>query len=184
MSRNTRKSTKPKKAASIEEHAFDDPELPSKSERKRQMRALFDLGETLCNLPVKHRQRVPIADELLPIIERIHTMPAREARRRELRYLAKQLQQVDTEAIIAALDQIAHGNRDDARAHQQLEQLRDLALDDMTVGIEAIIAEFPDADRQLLGQLIRNAAKETKQAKAPASARKLFRYLRELQHAD
>lgn len=41
------------------------------------------------------------------------------------------------------------------------------------------MAEYPSLDRQLLRQLIRNARRERDADKPPASARKLFRLLRD-----
>ncbi len=46
--------------------------------------------------------------------------------------------------------------------------------------LDAFLEAYPQADRQHLRQLARNAQKEAGQNKAPASARKLFKYIREL----
>ena len=47
--------------------------------------------------------------------------------------------------------------------------------------LNEIIDFYPDVDRQHINQLIRAAIQEKKQDKAPAAARKLFKYLRELE---
>ena len=44
-----------------------------------------------------------------------------------------------------------------------------------------VIAQHPDIDRQHVNQLIRIANQEQKQNKPPAAARKLFKYLRDLE---
>jgi ribosome-associated protein len=46
--------------------------------------------------------------------------------------------------------------------------------------MDNVLTRYPGADRQHLRQLIAAAIKERDADKPPASARKLFRYLREL----
>ena len=46
--------------------------------------------------------------------------------------------------------------------------------------LEKFVAEYPDADRQHLRQLIRQGQHELAQNKAPAASRKIFKYIREL----
>jgi ribosome-associated protein len=46
--------------------------------------------------------------------------------------------------------------------------------------IEEILDQCPDADRQRLTQLVRNARKDAGTAKATKASRALFRYLREI----
>lgn len=158
-----------------------DDELPSKSQIKREFRALFDLGETMADLPNKQLAKISLPEDVSEILKRIRGMPKRDARRRELRYLAKHLNELDVAPIQAVLDDIAAGRRAEARKFHQLEELRDLILADPEQGIESALAEFPHIDRQKLMQLVRNHRKETQLNKAPSSSRKLFKYLRELQ---
>ncbi len=47
------------------------------------------------------------------------------------------------------------------------------------VKINEAILEFPQLDRQLVRQLIREANKEQKENKPPAASRKLFKYLKQ-----
>lgn len=158
-----------------------DDEPPSKSQLKREFRALFDLGETMADLPNKQLAKISLPDDVSEILQRIRGMPKRDARRRELRYLAKHLNELDVAPIQAVLDDIAAGRRAEARKFHQLEEMRDLILSNPEQGIESALAEFPHIDRQKLMQLVRNHRKETQANKAPSSSRKLFKYLRELQ---
>ncbi|MFK7732016.1 MAG: ribosome biogenesis factor YjgA [Pseudomonadales bacterium] len=160
---------------------LSEDELPSKSQLKREFRALFDLGETMADLPNKQLAKISLPEDVSDILKRIRGMPKRDARRRELRYLAKHLNELDVTPIQAVLDDIAAGRRAEARKFHQLEELRDLILNDPAQGIESALAEFPHIDRQKLMQLVRNHRKEVQTNKAPSSSRKLFKYLRELQ---
>ena len=49
---------------------------------------------------------------------------------------------------------------------------------------DLVLTQRPDADRQALRQLIRNARQEAAAGKPPAAARALFRMLRELDGSD
>lgn len=155
-------------------------EEKSKSQIKREKLAIFTLADTLCGLPNKQLKAIQLSDNVTDIVARIRRMPMRDARRRELRYLAKQFTAEDIEKVDAALTQIEQGSRDQAREFHRIERLRDQVVSDPTSGISAVLDEWPDADRQLLNQLARNARKEQDNQKPPANARKLFKYLRSL----
>ncbi len=157
---------------------------PSKSERKRQMRALQELGEKLVQLDAGALASVTIEDEdLNEAIAVARRIKSREGLRRQMQYIGKLMRKIDTDAIHTRLDELAGGRRETARRFHALESLRDEALQDPHNGIEAILVEYPQADRQHLRQLVRRASQEASTHKPPAAARKLFRYLRELAEA-
>ena len=58
--------------------------------------------------------------------------------------------------------------------------LRDRLIDQGDDAIAEVLNLWPDADRQQLRTLIRNAKKEKEGNKPPKSARQIFQYLREL----
>ena len=63
---------------------------------------------------------------------------------------------------------------------QQLENWRDRIIGEGATAIEALIGKYPQADRQQLRNLQRQASRELAEKKAPTAARKIFAYLREL----
>ena len=63
---------------------------------------------------------------------------------------------------------------------QQLEKWSDRIINDGPTAIEALIEKYPQADRQQLRNLQRQASRELAEKKAPTAARKIFAYLREL----
>jgi ribosome-associated protein len=69
------------------------------------------------------------------------------------------------------------------REFQRLEQWRDRLLTGDEEVLNELASHFPQADRQHLRQLVRNAAREREQHKPPKSARALFQYLSELNSA-
>lgn len=162
-----------------EENSEEDSKK-SKSQLKREMTALQELGETLVKLSNRDLQRVPVDEDLKAEILKARSIQQREGRRRQLQFIGKLMRSIDCTPIEAALQQMAAGNRAEARQFHALEDMRDQLIANADNALENILQTYPNADRQHLRQLIRNAQHEQAADKPPASARKLFRYLREL----
>jgi ribosome-associated protein len=153
----------------------------SKSEMKRDMLALQQLGENVVKLSQGQFETIPIADETLAeAILTARRIKHREGLRRQMQYIGKLMRKTDISEIEAAYQKLLDGRRDEARKFHLLEEWRDKLIEDGPKSIEQVIEKHPDADRQHLRQLIVQANKESKLKKPPASARKLFRYLKEL----
>ena len=153
----------------------------SKSELKRDMLALQKLGEAIVKLSQGQFDTIPLEDETLA--EAIHTarrIKHREGLRRQMQYIGKLMRKLDTSAIEAAYQKLQDGRKEEARKFHQLEQWRDQLIELGPNAIEDVIEKHPHADRQHLRQLIMQSNKEKKCNKPPASARKLFRYLKDL----
>ena len=66
------------------------------------------------------------------------------------------------------------------RLQHQCERWRDRMLAEGDGVVNALVAEYPAAERQKLRQLVRDAQHESQTGQPPRSARRLYRYLREL----
>lgn len=168
---------------------YDEPdypagdERPSKSEMKRRMLALQELGETLVSLSDSQLAKMPIDDErLLQAIREARRINSHSARRRHLQLIGKLMRETDAAPIAAALEELHTRRRQRDEAFHQLEQLRDAVLAAGTAGVEQVMARWPQADRQQLRQLVLQHQRETARGQPPTASRKLFRYLRELQN--
>lgn len=159
-------------------------EEKSKSQLKREAHALIDLGEALVNLPGEQLQRIPLTEALQDAILLARKINQRSGRKRQLQYIGKLLRNEDATPIQEALDKIQqeHSRRD--IAFHRLEKWRDRLIAEGDSALEALIGEYPNADRQHLRQLVRKANQEFKQNKPPAASRSIFRYLRDLSEAD
>src|SRR6056300_499880 len=86
---------------------------PSKSERKRQMHALQQLGERLVALSQAELDAINIEDERLrEAVDQARRIKARGGLRRQLQFIGKLMRSIDSSTIEAALkarDQ-QHGN--------------------------------------------------------------------------
>jgi ribosome-associated protein len=86
---------------------FDNPpERPSKSQRKREMHQLQELGAQLALLSPERLARLPISERLQDALEALRPIRSREARRRQLQYVGRVMRREDEEAIAAALAQL------------------------------------------------------------------------------
>jgi ribosome-associated protein len=63
-----------------------------------------------------------------------------------------------------------------------VEQWRDRLLANEDNALSDFFDNYPNADRQVLRNLMRAAQKEKEHNKPPANARKLFKYLRDAIH--
>ncbi|RDE19785.1 DUF615 domain-containing protein [Motiliproteus coralliicola] len=165
-------------------NSFDDIEqfdedFKSKTQLKREMEALQKLGAKLLDQKPDFLAKLPLSDKLLAALEESKRIKQREAKRRHLQFIGKLMRDVDAEQIQQALDRQEAGTQAYIQHFHKLERWRDQLIDD-EAQITPFMAEYPEADRQHLRQLIRNARREATQNKPPASSRKLFKYIRDL----
>ena len=151
----------------------------SKSQVKREMQALRDLGSELVDLPVVDLQKFNFPDSLYDAIL-LAQNSKREALRRQLQHIGKLLREEDDVIIRQTLARISQPKRAEVKAFHELEAWRDRLLGGDDEAINQLVSEHQDADRQQLRQLVRNARKEQQQEKPPKSARLLFQYLKDL----
>jgi len=154
-------------------------ERPSKSQLKREMHALQALGERIIAMSPAERARFPLSEDMLAAVEETGRIRSHEGRRRHMQYVGKVMRREDLTAIQAVFDEIEQEERRRDLAFHRLEKWRDRLIDEDDSAVEAFIAEHPDADRQALRQLIRNAKSERERGKPPTNARKLFKLIRE-----
>lgn len=137
---------------------------PSKSQVKRDMLALTDLGKQLVNLSPERLRQLSLDEKLYEAIRLAQRTTSREGLRRQVHYVGKLMRTVelDAEAIRRQLDTWAHGSREEARAQHRLEALRELLLRD-DQALTELLATCEVADVQQLRATIRAARKEEKQ---------------------
>lgn len=154
-------------------------ERPSKSQLKREMHALQALGERIIAMSPAERARLPLSEDMLAAVEETGRIRSHEGRRRHMQYVGKVMRREDLTAIQAVFDEIEQEERRRDLAFHRLEKWRDRLIDEDDNAVEAFIAEHPDADRQALRQLIRNAKSERERGKPPTNARRLFKLIRD-----
>ncbi len=163
-----------------QENDFADDELIiSKSQIKREMNALQDLGKKLLDLKDAQLKKMPISDEMMKAVLESRNITQREATRRHLQYIGKLMRDEDADAIQYALDEFDSSSQRFTQALHELEVWRNRMLDDTSNTITEYIEAHPKTDVQHLRQLVRNALKDQKNNKNTGASKKLFQYLRE-----
>ena len=158
------------------------PTPPSKSARKREMHELQALGTRLTQLPIGQLEQVPFSDpRLREAIYEARAMKQRGALRRQLQFIGKLMRGIDPIPIQNALAKFDRTHQASQARFHRLEQLRDQLLSQGDAALDTLLAAYPSADRQHLRQLRRQYDPHGPRAKE--QARKIFRYLRELDDA-
>lgn len=155
----------------------------SRSENRRQALEVLSLGEQLVGLTPAQLAKLPIPEDLMPHIEYTKRITSHGARKRQLAFLAKHMRR-ETDATLQAIRDVLDVSSDVSR--REVAQLHRVELwrDRLIAGGDAALAELleivPDADRQQLRTLVRNAIAEKAKNKPPRAYREIFQVLREL----
>ncbi|MBP6020783.1 MAG: ribosome-associated protein [Burkholderiaceae bacterium] len=132
---------------------------PSKSQVKRDMLDLLELGKKLVELSTDQVKRLPLDETLRDAIRLAQRTTAREGRRRQIHYVGKLMRSADADAIRAQLDVWENGSREQTQSMHRLESLRDLLLKD-DEALTGLLQAYPGTDVQHLRTLIREGRKE------------------------
>lgn len=155
-------------------------EEPSRGQRKRDMQQLQALGERLSRLRPEQVRALPADQELIDAILAVQGMGPSEHRRRQLQLIGKLMRGEAVDPLVAACEQAASGGQEDAALLRSLEDWRARLLAGGEEAVAEAVRAFPGADEAQLRKLVADARREQERGKPPASARKLFRYLRQL----
>ena len=153
---------------------------PSKSQRKREMLALQDVGESLITLPASQLSTIPVPENVLDAVMAARKMTARGALHRQKQYIGKLMRNIDAEPIMSAFEALRERESLLISRNHKIERWRDRLIADGDAALAEFIAEYPAADRQQLRQLVRAARNPSPSPSAPKAARNLFRCLRDL----
>ena len=161
----------------MDEEQAERLEPVSKTQRKRDMHALQQLGEALVGLTETQLTRLELPEKLLDAVLLAKQIHKFGALRRQLQYVGRLMRDVDSAAIAAQLE-VWKGTAREATARlHALERWRDqlIASDD---AMADLAAAFPGCDTQRLRALVRNARREQALGAASRSARELFQALK------
>ena len=160
----------------------NEDDIPkSKTQIKREMEALQDLGKKLLKLSKNQLKKVEMSDTLRDAIAEAERIKHHEASRRHLQYIGKIMRTEDHEAIaqrVALFDSTSAAYN---KLFHQLEAKRDALIGENS---KEVLSQYLDEnpnmeDIQLLRQLIRLSQKEVSQGSNTTNRKKLFRFLRE-----
>jgi ribosome-associated protein len=157
-----------------------DDDFKSRTQAKNEDRALQKLGEQLVGLSYTQLEKIDMPVELREAIGLARQTTAHAARNRQIKYIGGLLRRMELSPIRDVLENIRLGDHDKAMAFKRIETWRDALTRGDSSLIEEILACCPDAERQRLTRLVRNAKKEFEADKGVTGSRLLFRYLKEI----
>ncbi|KIG04452.1 UPF0307 protein yjgA [Burkholderia sp. MR1] len=163
--------------ADADDHGYD---RPSKSQLKREMHALQELGAALIALPKDALKRMPMPEDLGDAVREARRITDHEGKRRQLQYVGKVMRSLGEEQIAAlrtALDTHRGVNKAETARLHWIERTRDKLLAD-DAALTEFIRQHPGVDPQEGRTLIRNTRKEREQQKPPRYYRELFQWIK------
>lgn len=161
-------------------YEYNDAEQPvSKSQIKRELDALKDLGRELIALPPAELVKLDLDESLHDAVLQAHGLQ-KGALKRQTGFIGSMIARSDHESIRKQLDSLKQPHREATQKLHQFEDWRDRLLAGDTLVMTELHNQFVDFDGQHVRQLVRNAKRESQQNQPPKSARILFKYLQQL----
>lgn len=149
----------------------------SKTQMKKQMDELQDLGMMLTELSSETLKKLALPEDLYEAVREYKKITANGAVKRQRQYIGRLMRDVDPEPIREFFAKLKGENQTHNAFLQRVEQARSRLLenDDALTGF---IADYPHADAGSLRTLIRNARKEAELSKPPKNFRALYQELK------
>lgn len=156
-------------------------ERPNKSQLKREMQELQDLGEELVKLPPDKLAELELPEKLADAVVLARRITSHGAQKRQRQYIGGLLSKLDdVQPIRDYLERIRGADRVSKARFQENERWRERLIEEGDAALAEFLERHPTADRQHLRRLVRDAAAEAAGGRPPRHYRELFRYLQSL----
>jgi ribosome-associated protein len=152
---------------------------PSRTEQTRAAAAVNQLGVRLTTLSPAELERLDLPERLREEIEASRRLKPR-SRGRQNRLIGQLLRAEDHEAIRERLESLKRARRDGVNQEKVTERWLVRLIDEGQSAVEALIDDYPLADRQRLRSLARTARKDPGSKVAKRARRDLLRAIRAL----
>jgi len=157
---------------------FENVERLNKSQQKREIQALMELGKQLAALDALALGNMDMPQPLMQALLDVQDMK-HGAEKRQFKLICKMLRNIDTESLLDTLESIASQKNELDKNFHRSERWRDRLIEEGQTAMTEFMAKYPQADASQIRQLVRNANKEIQQSKPHKSSRNLFRLLRD-----
>ena len=152
---------------------------PSKSQKKRDMDGLKEIGDRLTELSPDHLAKVE-NDQVREAVKAARKITKGNARKRQIQYIAKLLSRIDVDPIKNIIETLDASSAAYIQKFHQLESWRERLVDDDSAALTEVLDKFPHTDRQRLRHLVRKARDENKTGQQTTHFRRLFQFLKAL----
>ena len=157
----------------------DDQEAPSRSQMRREALDVLELAERLVALTPSQLAKVPLEEKILDNVHLAQKITSHIAHKRQVHFLAKLMRKLDDlEPIRLAVDKPLEVRRRETAQLHLIERWRERLIDDGDDALSEFIQEYPQADRQRLRQLVRQALVERRENRAPSAQRSIFQLVK------
>ncbi len=157
-----------------------DENVPlSKTQIKKQMDELQDLGLELTKLSADVLKKMNLPEDLLTAVIQHKQITANGALKRQIQYIGRLMRDVDPEPIENFLARLRGDNVAYNAFLQRIELWREKLLES-DQALSGFIEEYPQTDSASLRTHIRNARKEKEQNKPPKAFRTVFQLLKNI----
>ena len=180
MSRKNRNRRPPPtgEARSPADDDWVDEPLDSKSSAKRELKARQQQVMDWIKLPLGQLKKLPIDEELVEQLLINRDQKADSGRSRNLRYVAKRIDEEDFANVEAFLEDAQRTSLAAVQIEKACEKWRDAILEGDD-GLTAFFDKNTNADHQTIRHTARKARAEIGTDKPPVAQRKLFKLIRE-----
>ena len=162
------------------EQSWEDLEdRPSKTELKKAMQRLQDLGQQLSELSPAQIKKLPVNEYLIDTLLELKDITAHEERRRQFQLVGKLLRSEDDGVIIAALS-----GRHSSRKQAQLSRWFERLVEQGDPAVNDFVRLYGTAERHTLRQhvlrLQRSIAQQDTEAEQAALRQNLVNYIQQV----
>jgi ribosome-associated protein len=158
---------------------MEEDDFISKTQRKRQMHDLQDLGKTLVKLSREQLARIDMPENLRDAVMECRRFTKHEAIRRQMQYIGRIMRVIDAGPIAAQVAEIEAPSRRQTALFHVAERWRTDFLEDPGA-IARFVEEYPGADPESLRELADRARDEQRTSKPLRRYRELFHVLNTL----
>jgi len=164
----------------VDNHYIDDEtdQKPSKTQRKKEMHTLQQLGEELTHLNDSQLNALNLPEPLFDAIQEAKRISKFGAKHRQLQYIGKLMRKIDASDVLEKFNAMKQIASNQTSLLHRTERWRERLLDEK-YALTEFVDMYPSADIQQIRLLIRNAIKEKDADKPAGNYRLLFKVLKE-----
>jgi ribosome-associated protein len=156
----------------------------SRSQKKRESTAAQRLGTSLTALSDADLEKLALPASLIDAISDWRKFPGHEAKRRQLQYIGRLMQELDTDELQKKLNALLTPSRAEKDLLHEVEKMRDALIAsegrELDNKLENIAARIENAPVSKLRHLAITAQDERRKKRPPKAYRELFRVLKDL----
>ena len=163
-----------------DDHGRDPGEpRPTRAQLTRAARAVNELGLQLTGLSPGELDRLELPERLRQEIDECRRLKPR-SRGRQNRLIGQLLRAADHEAIREQVESRKGAQREWLQVEKVTESWLGRLVEEGDPAVEALIAQYPDADRRRLRALVRGARQDPEAKNTKRARRELLRTIRAL----